>query len=134
MSQTVKKIAKVTYSFIVDGGAISTITPFITDYIPSGAIITNVIFSTGTALTSGGAATVAVTGGGVTLVAAQTLTNNMLDTLNIVALMKAAGNAGASSTVPYIAKLTTSRTQIQVVVAVATLTAGTVDIYVEYMI
>ena len=128
---TQKRVAKATYSFAVDGGAVSTIQPQTSDIIPSGAIITNVIFDSKTATTSGGAATVAITGGGLTLVAAQTIANNLLDG-TLVSIMKAAGNTGSTSTAPYIVSKTTSAAPIKVVVAVAALTAGIFDVYVEY--
>ena len=54
------QVAKATYDFSVDGGAISTIQLFSSQVIPAGAIILGGIIDPITTLTSGGAATVAV--------------------------------------------------------------------------
>src|SRR5687767_4493700 len=53
------KLATAYYSFATDGGAIGAIT-LRGDSIPSGAILTDVILNVSTAVTSGGAATVAI--------------------------------------------------------------------------
>ncbi len=125
-----KRVAKATYSFAVDGGAVGTIEPASTEIIPAGAIIQNIIFNSRTA-TTGSSSTIAITGGGLTLVAAQTIANNLLDG-TAVSLIKAAGNTGSTSTAPYIVALTTASAPIKVVVAVGALTAGIFDVIVEY--
>lgn len=53
------KLARARYEFALDGGAVGDIT-LRGDSIPSGAIITDALLHVDTALTSGGAATVAI--------------------------------------------------------------------------
>lgn len=53
-------VAKMTYSFAVDGGAIATITPAQTATLPVDAIILGGVIDVTTQLTSGGAATIAL--------------------------------------------------------------------------
>lgn len=52
--------AKMTYDFAVDGGGIGTITPVDSPIIPANAIIIGGVIDTTTALTSSGAATIAL--------------------------------------------------------------------------
>ena len=106
------------YDFAVDGGAASTIVPDNSAIIPDNAVITNVYHSTTTALTSGGSATLALTTGGVTLNAAVAFDN--------------ADYADESVIVNAVNDKTTSSTGIQFVIATAALTAGVVDVYVQY--
>lgn len=54
-----KKVARADYDFAVDGGAVSAIT-LRGDSIPSGAVIVDVLLHVETAVTSGGAATLAI--------------------------------------------------------------------------
>lgn len=133
MSQNVKRVAKATYSFAVDGGAVSTITPSVTDVIPQGAIVTDVTIQVSTLCTGGGGCTVAITGGGLTLVAAETLANNVLNATGVVRMI-AAGNAGVTSTAPYISQLASSSATIKVVVGTTAVTAGVFNVFVEYVI
>ena len=106
------------YDFAVDGGAASTIVPDNSAIIPDNAVITNVFHSTTTALTSGGSATLALTTGGVTLNAAVAFDN--------------ADYADESVIANAVNDKTTSSTGIQFVIATAALTAGVVDVYVQY--
>ena len=106
------------YDFAVDGGAASTIVPDNSAIIPDNAVITNVYHSTTTALTSGGSATLALTTGGVTLNAAVAFDN--------------ADYADESVIANAVNDKTTSSTGIQFVIATAALTAGVVDVYVQY--
>lgn len=108
------------YDFAVDGGAVSTIVPSNSAIIPDNAIITNVFHSTTTALTSGGSATLAITAGGVTLNAAVAFDNADYADEGVIA------NA--------VNDKTTSATGIQFVIATAALTAGVVDVYVQYYV
>lgn len=108
------------YDFAVDGGAVSTIVPSNSAIIPDNAIITNVFHSTTTALTSGGSATLAITAGGVTLNAAVAFDN--------------ADYADESVIANAVNDKTTSATGIQFVIATAALTAGVVDVYVQYYV
>ena len=126
MSQVQKVTAKATYNFAVDGGAISTITPAINEIIPNDAVIVACYTHLKTATTSGGAAEIAISAGGVTLSPATVRTNNAYDTANQVTDHTGllGGDLGAQAT---------SSTGIQVAVSVATLTAGLFDIYVDYI-
>ena len=106
------------YDFAVDAGAASTIVPANSAIIPDNAVITNVFHSTTTAITSGGSATLALTTGGVTLNAAVAFDN--------------ADYADESVIANAVNDKTTSSTGIQFVIATAALTAGVVDVYVQY--
>ena len=106
------------YDFAVDAGSTGTIVPSNSAIIPDNAVITNVYHSTTTALTSGGSATLALTTGGVTLNAAVAFDN--------------ADYADESVIVNAVNDKTTSSTGIQFVIATAALTAGVVDVYVQY--
>lgn len=127
-----KKIAKATYTFATDGGAVAALNLADTDMIPSGAIITDVKLNCGTIVTSGGAAQIAITGGGVTLKAAETIANSVLNATGIVDVIRA-GNAGSTGTAKYIPIVATSSAPIGITVSVAALTAGVFDIIVEYV-
>ena len=106
------------YDFAVDAGGTGTIVPDNSAIIPDNAVITNVFHSTTTALTSGGSATLALTTGGVTLNAAVDFDN--------------ADYADESVIANAVNDKTTSSTGIQFVIATAALTAGVVDVYVQY--
>ena len=106
------------YDFAVDAGGTGTIVPDNSAIIPDNAMITNVFHSTTTALTSGGSATLALTTGGVTLNAAVAFDN--------------ADYADESVIANAVNDKTTSSTGIQFVIATAALTAGVVDVYVQY--
>ena len=106
------------YDFAVDAGGTGTIVPDNSAIIPDNAVITNVYHSTTTALTSGGSATLALTTGGITLNAAVAFDN--------------ADYADESVIANAINDKTTSSTGIQFVIATAALTAGVVDVYVQY--
>lgn len=127
------KIAKATYDFSTAGGAIGTITIPFADIVPNGAIVTDVKLNSRTIVTSGGAATIALTAGGVTLKAAETIANSVLNATGIVDVIRA-GNAGSTGTAKYVPIVATSSAAIGVTVAVAALTAGVFDIYVYYTI
>ena len=106
------------YDFAVDAGGTGTIVPDNSAIIPDNAMITNVFHSSTTALTSGGSATLALTTGGVTLNAAVAFDN--------------ADYADESVIANAVNDKTTSSTGIQFVIATAALTAGVVDVYVQY--
>ena len=124
-----KKVAKAHYDFAVDGGAVATITPAITATIPTNAVITAVTIDVTTALTSAGAATVALTAGGVTIGAAGAYSSAPY---NGTAPAVIARSTGLTGTALYIPIKATSAASIKVVVGTAALTAGVFDIYVEY--
>ena len=120
------------YSFAVAGGAIGVVYLALDDIIPQGALVTGVTVNTGTALASGGAATIALSVG--------TAANSVI---------VAAGVLGAS---PWNGAVTPNQTQnIQVnlanpirvlapqstlawTVAVAALTAGVITLTVQYKV
>ena len=106
------------YDFAVDGGSASTIVPDNSAIIPNNAIITDVYHITTTALTSDSSATLALTAGGVTLNAAVAYDN--------------ADYADESVILNAVNDKTTSSTGIQFVIATADLTAGVVEVWVEY--
>ena len=106
------------YDFAVDGGAISTIVPSNSAIIPDNAVIVRCYSLVTTAMTSGGSATLALSAGGVTLKAATAFDNGAFDDEDV--------------TEHTVTDKTTSSTGIQFTIAVATLTAGVVEVYVEY--
>ena len=106
------------YDFAVDAGAVSTIVPANSAIIPDNAIIVRCYSVVTTAMTSGGSATLALTTGGVTLKAATAFDNGAFDDEDV--------------TEHTIVDKTTSGTGIQFVIATAALTAGVVEVYVEY--
>lgn len=129
------RVAKATYDFSVDGGSstIGTLILASTEEIPSGAIITDVKLNCRTIVTSGGAATIALTGGGVTLKAAESIANSVLNGTGLVDVIRA-GNSGSTGTAKYIPIAATSNAKIGITVGTADLTAGVFDIYVTYFI
>ena len=108
------------YDFAVDGGATSTIVPANSAIIPDNAVIVRCYSVTTTAMTSGGSATLALTTGGVTMNAATAFDN--------------ADYADEGVIEHAILDKTTSSTGIQFVIATAALTAGVVEVFVEYYI
>ena len=106
------------YDFAVDGGATSTIVPANSAIIPDNAVIVRCYSVVTTAMTSGGSATLALTTGGVTLKAATAFDNGAFDDEDV--------------TEHTITDKTTSSTGVQFVIATAALTAGVVEVYVEY--
>tara|TARA_R110002012_G_scaffold197044_1_gene365562 strand:+ start:19 stop:396 length:378 start_codon:yes stop_codon:yes gene_type:complete len=106
------------YDFAVDAGAASTIVPANSAIIPDNAIIVRCYSVVTTAMTSGGSATLALTTGGVTLKAATAFDNGAFDDEDV--------------TEHTVVDKTTSSTGIQFVIATAALTAGVVEVFVEY--
>ena len=106
------------YDFAVDAGAVSTIVPANSAIIPDNAIIVRCYSVVTTAMTSGGSATLALTTGGVTLKAATAFDNGAFDDEDV--------------TEHTVVDKTTSSTGIQFVIATAALTAGVVEVFVEY--
>jgi hypothetical protein len=119
------KFSRGRYDFAVDGGAIGSIA-ITAQKIPANAIILGGVVEVDTALTSGGAATVAV----------QVEAAN--DTVNAAAVSGAPwSTTGRKSTIPAFTGATTLKTtaarDISVVIATATLTAGVFDVFVAYI-
>ena len=106
------------YDFAVDTGAQGTIEPSNSAIIPDNAVIVRCYSLVTTAMTSGGSATLALTAGGVTLLAATAFNNGAFDDEDV--------------TEHTVTDKTTSSTPIQFVIATADLTAGVVEVYVEY--
>jgi len=126
MPQAKKVTAKATYDFSTDTGATGARTLAISEVIPNDAIIVACYTHCKTACTSGGAAEIAITAGGVTLSPATVITNNAYDTATQVTdhtgLLN--GDLGAQAT---------SSAAISITPSVAVLTAGKFDIYVDYI-
>jgi hypothetical protein len=112
------------YDFAVDGGAIGTIT-ISAENIPANAIILGGVVEVDTAVTSGGAGTLAI---------------QVEAAGDIVAAAAVSGapwsTTGRKSVIPAFTGATTVKTtvarSIQVVIAAATLTAGVVDVLLAY--
>lgn len=121
-----KRVAKATYSFAVDGGAQGTITPATNALIPKDAIITAVFVDCTTNVAPATGATIAINGGGSTLVSAATATSHGLNTGTVKKSLALASSATAIKAA--------SNGYITLTVATADLTAGVVNIYVEYTI
>lgn len=118
------QIARAEYDFAVDGGAVGDIT-LRGQQVPSGAIITDVLIRVTTALTSGGAATVALKSeGAADLNAADVISGAPWSTTGAKR-----GDLDAD-TAPV---LTTADRAIKATVAVAALTAGKFSVFVTYM-
>ena len=124
-------VAQATYDFAVSGGAVSTITLPGYHSIPINGLITNVRVDVQTIVTSAGAAEIALTAGGVTLKAAETIANCEYDATGLVDVIRA-GNAGATGTAKYIPIKATSTAGIAIAITVAALTAGKLNVWVEY--
>lgn len=120
------KTWKGSYSFAVDGGAVGTITLRSNDGpIPTGAIILGGLVEVTTAVTSGGAATVAVQAEAAgDIVAAAVVSGAPWST------------TGRKSVIPAFTGATTVKTTAQrspaIVVAVAALTAGVFEVTLFY--
>ena len=130
-SRLVKQSVKFVYDFAVDGGSHSAsnqglagngagvITPADADItIPENAIITDCITYVSTAMTSGGSATVAIGCGGAALVAATAFDNAAFDDEDV--------------THTVVADKTTSAARPTITVATAALTAGVIEVIIEY--
>jgi|21_taG_2_1085346.scaffolds.fasta_scaffold19618_3 hypothetical protein len=126
-----KQVCKFRYDFAVDGGSHSdsnqglagngagVITPADADItIPENAIITDCITYVSTAMTSGGSATVAIGVGGAALVAATAFDNGAFDDEDV--------------THTVVADKTTSAARPTITVATAALTAGVIEVIIEY--
>lgn len=114
-------IGKARYNFDVDGGAIGAITPADNFTLPAGSVILGAVTDIQTTIASGGSATIALALGGVTIKAAT-----------------AFDDAAFVGTDAQLARTTMNKTSstgsVTVTVAVADLTDGVMDIYVEYML
>jgi hypothetical protein len=119
------KFARGRYDFAVDGGAVGTIT-ISAENLPTDAIILGGVLEVDTAVTSGGAATVAVqVEGAGDIVAAAAVSGAPWST------------TGRKSVIPAFTGATTVKTTqarpIQIVIATAALTAGVFDVFLAYI-
>lgn len=118
-SDGVGGFVKVTYDFAVDGGAVGTLElPF---KLPLGAIVYGGLVDVDTAPTSGGSATIAL---------------GLNTNTDLLAATAIASVTGRVATVPVwtaasAVKLTAER-KLKITIAVAALTAGKMDIYLNY--
>jgi hypothetical protein len=120
------------YDFAQQGGAVGPVSlfdplvgPSEAAHLPAGAIITKAMLQVLTSVTSGGAATVALTTGEV---AADLLAATAKATL-VAGLLDGKPDGTAAKSVV----LTAERT-LQATIAVAALTAGKIDVFVEYIV
>lgn len=118
-------LARVTYDFAVDGGAVSTITPAKTVILPNKAIVTNAFVNVLTTCTSGGSATVAINSEGAGDILAATA----------VASLTAGLIQGVPdwATIADYKKMTADRT-VKVTIATAALTAGKMEVFIYYVL
>jgi HK97 family phage major capsid protein len=119
------KFCRARYDFAVDGGAIGTIT-ISAENLPVNAIILGGLVEVDTAVTSGGAATVAVQAEAAgDLVAAAAVSGAPWST------------TGRKSVIPAFTGATTLKTTqarpVQIVIAAAALTAGAFDVFLAYI-
>ena len=114
------KVAKAKYSFAKHGGAIGAIVPNPFAKLPVGAVITKA-WTEGANLATSSAAEIAVAVGGVTIKAATVATNAAYDGLD------------AQLAATTLNKVTTNA-PITVTISVGTVTAGTLNIFVEYTV
>ena len=124
MAQTKIRIAKATYNFAIDGGAISTITPKSGAVIPNGAEVLRAWTDVTTPMTSAGSATLALQIASTTPVVIKTAT--AFDSADYTGqdIQRAATVIGK----------TNSAGAITCTIATAALTAGVVEVFVEYVI
>ena len=115
------------YDFSVDGGAASTITPAITTEIPNNAVMIGLYTHVKTACASSGSATIKINAGGVDLTGAVAFDDNEYDTANQVSNQTTLNQS-------HLGAKATSDADIKVIIATAALTAGVVDIWVQYYI
>lgn len=111
------------YDFDELGGAVSAIT-LTGDTVPDGAVILDAVLLVDTAVTSGGAGTVALAVGGVTLDAAVAVSG---------APYSSTGAKRIDHTRAAVPLVTTSEGSITATVATAALTAGVFRVVVEYL-
>jgi len=119
-------VARVRYSFAVEGGAVGTI-PLHTDQIPANAVILGGFVDVVTPPTSGGAATLGIgVESGADIVAAAAVSGAPWSTTGRKSVIPAF--TGASSV------RTTQARVVNAIIATAALTAGVVDVYLFYTV
>lgn len=119
-------VAHAIYSFAVDGGAVGAITPASTAVIPANAIIVGATINSPTAVTSGGAATVAV---------GTTAGSSATSILGATAKTSFSTNALLNGVPVFGTPVKmTAQGSINITVATAALTAGVIEIFVYYVV
>ena len=127
MNRTYLNVGFMRYDFLVDGGAIGAITPAsFNDVIPANAIIVGGTLNTTVAVTSAGAATIAV---GTT--AGSSATSLLAATGKASFVVATPINLAATFAAPV--KMT-ALGQFNITVAAAALTAGSFEVYVLYVV
>jgi len=127
LNRTYLNVAIARYDFVVDGGAISTLTPAsYSDVIPINAIMVGGTLNTTVAVASAGAATVAV---GTT--AGSSSSSILVATGKASFVVATPINLSVTFAAPV--KLTAAG-QINVTIAAATLTAGSFEVFVLYVV
>jgi hypothetical protein len=120
------QVAKATYDFTVDGGAIATIQPVSSPIIPAGAIVLGGIIHASVAPTSGGGATIAIgIGTGAQATAIKAATAIATYALNTPVVVIPVWSAGFFKT--------TADGKITFTIAAAALTAGKIDVHIVYV-
>lgn len=118
MARPIKFTAKAVYDFAADGGATGDISLANTEVIPNNAVIVSVALYTEAAVTSGGSATLQVKAGGIACTAAIAKATLSDESVNVDV-------AGAKAT---------ASEAIKVIVGTAAITAGKVNIFVDYFL
>tara|TARA_R110000737_G_scaffold340986_1_gene364349 strand:+ start:185 stop:556 length:372 start_codon:yes stop_codon:yes gene_type:complete len=121
MAITRTYIGRCQYDFDIDGGAAVVITPANNFNLPIGAMIIGAWTDIKTTLASDGSATIAIAAAGTVIKAA-----TAFDNASYVAIDAHLARTSAA--------LTTAAGPVTFTVATAALTAGKVDIYVEYIL
>lgn len=120
------RVARAKYDFDVDGGLVSTITPATNTTIPDNAIIIGGTINSTAEVTSGGSATISVG------TSAGSGTASMIS-LTAVASYSADATLNMEATFAAPVKMTAAGS-ITVTVAVAALTAGTIEVNALYFV
>ncbi len=123
------KIARGIYDFASDGGAVSTIALMGATTIPSGATITGGFIEVHTALTSGGAATIAVQVNAANDIVPAVAVASWTTGVKSIVPVRATSNTLAAANLVR----TTAARDISIVIAAAALTAGRFSVVVEYV-
>ena len=120
------RTARARWSFAVDGGAVGSINGIGSNIVPSGAVVVGTLINVVTAVTSGGAGTLAV---GVEAAGDQQTAAAVSG-----APWSTTGWKWATQTLTTAPDVTTQARDIVFTIATAALTAGVVDVYVFYLV
>lgn len=123
---SVLRTARAIFSFAIDGGAVSTITPVTTVSLPDNAVITGGTINSTTACTSGGAATIAVG------TSAGSSTTSILGA-TAVASFSLDARLNSAATFAATVKMTANG-NVTLTIATAALTAGVIEVHLHYYV